>query len=98
MKRKIRIAAGGFQAIARLGFLWNIFKYGLLSFQYVSHRAMRWAVAPFCLPLLVLINAIILFTGAELLDIFSYHLLMIAQIAFYILALLGYYLENKKLE
>lgn len=97
MKRKIRIAAGGFQAIARLGFLWNIFKYGLLSFQYVSHRAMRWAVAPFCLPLLVLINAILLFTGAELLDIFSYHLLMIAQIAFYILALLGYYLENKKI-
>lgn len=97
MKRKIRIAAGGFQAIARLGFLWNIFKYGLLSFQYVSHRAMRWAVAPFCLPLLVLINAILLFTGSELLDIFSYHLLMIAQIAFYILALLGYYLENKKI-
>ena len=97
MKRKIRIAAGGFQAIARLGFLWNIFKYGLLSFQYVSHRAMRWAVAPFCLPLLVLLNAILLFTGSELLDIFSYHLLMIAQIAFYILALLGYYLENKKI-
>lgn len=97
MKRKIRIAAGGFQAIARLGFLWNIFKYGLLSFQYISHRAMRWAVAPFCLPLLVLINAILLFTGSELLDIFSYHLLMIAQIAFYVLALLGYYLENKKI-
>ncbi|MEA5403514.1 glycosyltransferase family 2 protein [Arcicella sp. DC2W] len=97
MKRKIRIAAGGFQAIARLGFLWNIFKYGLLSFQYVSHRAMRWAVAPFCLPLLVVVNAILLFTGSELLDIFSYHLLMIAQIAFYVLALLGYYLENKKI-
>lgn len=97
MKRKIRIAAGGFQAIARLGFLWNIFRYGLLSFQYVSHRAMRWAVAPFCLPLLVIINAILLFTGSELIDIFSYHILMIAQIAFYALALVGYYLENKKI-
>ena len=97
MKRKIRISAGGFQAIARLGFLWNIFRYGLLSFQYVSHRAMRWAVAPFCLPLLVLINFILLFTGSELLDNFIYHLLMLAQIAFYILALLGYYLENKKI-
>ncbi len=97
MKRKIRIAAGGFQAIARLGFLWNIFRYGLLSFQYVSHRAMRWAVAPFCLPLLVIINAILLFTGSELIDIFSYHILMIAQIAFYTLALVGYYLENKKI-
>lgn len=97
MKRKIRISAGGFQAIARLGFLWNIFRYGLLSFQYVSHRAMRWAVAPFCLPLLVLINFTLLFTGSELLDNFIYHLLMLAQIAFYILALLGYYLENKKI-
>lgn len=97
MKRKIRISAGGFQAIARLGFLWNIFRYGLLSFQYVSHRAMRWAVAPFCLPLLVLINLILLITGSELLDNFIYHLLMLAQIAFYILALLGYYLENKKI-
>lgn len=97
MKRKIRIAAGGFQAIARLGFLWNIFKYGLLSFQYISHRAMRWVVAPFCLPFLVLINAFLLFTGSELLDVFNYHLLMIAQIAFYTLALLGYYLENKKI-
>ncbi len=47
MKRKIRIAAGGFQSIARLDYLWNIFRFGLLSFQYVSHRAMRWAVAPF---------------------------------------------------
>ena len=97
MKRKIRIAAGGFQAIARLGFLWNIFRYGLLSFQYVSHRAMRWAVAPFCLPLLVIINFIILFTGSTLLDEYIYHLLMIGQIAFYALALLGYNLENKKI-
>ncbi len=97
MKRKIRIAAGGFQAIARLGFLWNIFKYGLLSFQYVSHRAMRWAVAPFCLPLLVIINFIILFTGSTLLNEYIYHLLMIGQIAFYALALLGYNLENKKI-
>jgi cellulose synthase/poly-beta-1,6-N-acetylglucosamine synthase-like glycosyltransferase len=97
MKRKIRIAAGGFQAIARLGFLWNIFKYGLLSFQYVSHRAMRWAVAPFCLPLLVIINFTILFTGSTLLNEYIYHLLMIGQIAFYALALLGYNLENKKI-
>jgi cellulose synthase/poly-beta-1,6-N-acetylglucosamine synthase-like glycosyltransferase len=97
MKRKIRIAAGGFQAIARLGFLWNIFRYGLLSFQYVSHRAMRWAVAPFCLPLLVLINAVLLFTGSVLLDEYAYHFSMIAQIAFYALALLGYNLENKKI-
>jgi hypothetical protein len=58
---------------------------------------MRWAVAPFCLPLLVLINAVLLFTGSVLLDEYAYHFSMIAQIAFYALALLGYNLENKKI-
>ena len=71
MKRKIRIASGGFQSITRLGFLWNIFKYGLLSFQYVSHRAMRWAVAPFCLPLIFLLNlALIIFNPTPALSTF----------------------------
>ena len=37
LKRKIRIAAGGFQAISRLVELLNPFKYGVLTFQYISH-------------------------------------------------------------
>ncbi|MFK7907650.1 MAG: glycosyltransferase family 2 protein, partial [Chitinophagales bacterium] len=41
LKRKIRIAAGGIQAIVRLAPLLNIFKYGMLTFQYVSHRVLR---------------------------------------------------------
>ena len=93
MKRKIRIASGGFQSIARLGFLWNIFKYGLLSFQYVSHRAMRWAVAPFCLPLIFLLNASIVIINPSMV----YQLFMVGQIVFYLLAIIGYYLENKKI-
>lgn len=93
MKRKIRIASGGFQSIARLGFLWNIFKYGLLSFQYVSHRAMRWAIAPFCLPLIFLLNAALVIINPSLV----YQLFMIGQIVFYLLAIIGYYLENKKI-
>src|SRR5690606_35804373 len=36
LKRKIRIAAGGIQAIVRLKPLLNVFRYGMLSFQYVS--------------------------------------------------------------
>jgi len=93
MKRKIRIASGGFQSIARLGFLWNIFKYGLLSFQYVSHRAMRWAVAPFCLPLIFLLNIALVIFKPNLI----YYLLMFGQVVFYVLAIVGYYLENKKI-
>src|SRR5690349_1981258 len=45
-KRKVRIAAGGLQAIARLKEIRNIFKYGWATFCYVSHRAMRWTAAP----------------------------------------------------
>ena len=37
-KRKVRIAAGGLQSIRRLRPLLNPFRYGVLSFQYTSHR------------------------------------------------------------
>jgi cellulose synthase/poly-beta-1,6-N-acetylglucosamine synthase-like glycosyltransferase len=97
MKRKIRIAAGGFQSIARLDYLWNIFRYGLLSFQYVSHRAMRWAVAPFCLPLIFLLNITLFFLDTSLLNQTIYQLIMMGQIAFYAMAIIGYYLENQKI-
>jgi cellulose synthase/poly-beta-1,6-N-acetylglucosamine synthase-like glycosyltransferase len=97
MKRKIRIASGGFQSIARLGYLWNIFRYGLLSFQYISHRAMRWAVAPFCLPLIFLLNISLFFLNTNLLNQSIYQLIMLAQIAFYAMAIIGYYLENQKI-
>ena len=52
-KRKIRISAGGFQSIYLLKDLLNIFKYGKLSFQYISHRVLRWAVCPFLLPVII---------------------------------------------
>ena len=93
MKRKVRIAAGGFQSIVRLDFLLNIFRYGLLSFQYVSHRAMRWAVAPFCLPLIFLLNIALFLTNTGS----FYRLIMLVQIAFYLMAIIGYYLENQKI-
>jgi biofilm PGA synthesis N-glycosyltransferase PgaC len=44
LKRKVRIAAGGIQSIVRLKALLNIFRYGLLSFQYISHRVLRWTL------------------------------------------------------
>ncbi len=55
-KRKVRIAAGGLQAIARLRSLLipNPFHLGLLRFQYLSHRVLRWSVTPL---LLFLLNA-----------------------------------------
>ncbi|HET7001826.1 MAG TPA: glycosyltransferase family 2 protein, partial [Puia sp.] len=40
-KRKVRIAAGAFQAIIILKKLFNVYKYPLLSFQFISHRILR---------------------------------------------------------
>ncbi len=97
MKRKIRIASGGFQSIARLGFLWNVFRYGLLSFQYISHRAMRWAVAPFCLPLIFFLNLALIFTQPISQNQPIYWLFMGGQVIFYLMAIVGYNLENQKI-
>jgi cellulose synthase/poly-beta-1,6-N-acetylglucosamine synthase-like glycosyltransferase len=92
-KRKIRIAAGGFQSMARLTHLLNPFRHGWLTFEYVSHRLMRWAVTPICLPLILLLNlAIVLRGGAH--PVWS--LLLLGQVLFYGAALLGYQLEKRQ--
>src|ERR1041385_3409595 len=64
LKRKIRIAAGGMQAVARLSPLLNPFKYSVLSFQYISHRVLRWTLAPLSLPLLLISNILLVTTGS----------------------------------
>lgn len=91
-KRKVRIAAGGFQAMNRLRSLLNIFKHPILSFQYISHRAMRWGVAPFCLIVLVLCN-IVLATEHS----FLFTILLYLQVLFYGMAAFGYLLEKQSL-
>lgn len=97
MKRKVRIAAGGFQAIGRLSYLLNIFKYGWLSFQYVSHRVLRWAVTPFCLPLLLLLNVAVLPLGdASSETSLFWGWLLVAQVLFYVSASVGYVLEERQ--
>lgn len=97
LKRKIRIAAGGIQSIIRLKPLLNIFKYGMLSFQYISHRVLRWTIAPWSLPLIFLLN--FWMAGLEGWTNFGslYTLLFYAQILFYLMALSGWFLENKKI-
>lgn len=91
-KRKVRIAAGGFQAMSRLRTLLNVFQHPTLTFQYVSHRAMRWGVVPFCLVLLVLISMILANKHSLLFTTMFY-----SQIVFYGMAGLGYMLEQKNL-
>jgi cellulose synthase/poly-beta-1,6-N-acetylglucosamine synthase-like glycosyltransferase len=96
LKRKIRISAGGIQSVVRLASLLNPFKYGILSFQYISHRVLRWTLAPLSLPLIFLLNAIIAFnTGINAKN--PYTLMFIAQILFYLAAITGWILENQKI-
>ena len=90
-KRKVRICAGGFQAMTRLMPLLNPFRYGILSFQYISHRVLRWTLAPMSLPVILLANFWLALTGHPL-----YILVLAAQTTFYLLALVGYLLRNKK--
>ena len=70
--------------------LWPLLtpKYGLVAFQYVSHRVLRWTVVPFLLPAILLINLALV---AEP----FYLLLFGCQVVFYTLAALGYQLEKQ---
>jgi biofilm PGA synthesis N-glycosyltransferase PgaC len=91
-KRKVRISAGGFQAMAKLSYLLNPFRYGILSFQYISHRVMRWTLAPLFLPIIFIANAWLAFYRVPF-----YQLTMVLQVLFYGLAFLGYLLRDKKI-
>lgn len=96
LKRKIRISAGGIQSVVRLRSLLNIFKYGTLSFQYISHRVLRWTLAPLCL-LLMLPVGFSLAWEAGIFALWLYPILFWLQILFYLAALLGWYLENRSI-
>lgn len=96
LKRKIRISAGGIQSIVRLRSLLNIFKYGTLSFQYISHRVLRWTLAPLSL-LLMLPIGLALAIDCGILQPEFYSILFWLQILFYLSALLGWYLENRSI-
>jgi cellulose synthase/poly-beta-1,6-N-acetylglucosamine synthase-like glycosyltransferase len=95
-KRKVRIAAGGFQSIIMLAPLLNIFRYGLLSFQYIGHRVLRWTLAPLSLPLALAANIALVVQQAGS----AYTILLTLQVCFYAAAALGYLqaLREKKVK
>jgi cellulose synthase/poly-beta-1,6-N-acetylglucosamine synthase-like glycosyltransferase len=95
LKRKIRISAGGIQSIVRLRKLLNIFKYGRLSFQYFSHRVLRWSLAPLSLFFILIFNSLLAFEELNSNNPGFYTMLFIAQVLFYLSALLGWFLENR---
>lgn len=93
-KRKIRIAAGNFQTLFRMPELLNIFKYKFISFEYISHKVLRWTLVPISFPIILISNILIL------LNTFStfYLLALMFQIFFYFLALIGFLLNKKEIK
>lgn len=95
MKRKTRIAAGSIQTMFRLGSLFNFFKHPMLTFQYVSHKVMRWAVVPVALVMLIPINIwMAVNSNFGTCNIYTWILAM--QAAFYLAVFAGYMLKDKK--
>jgi poly-beta-1,6-N-acetyl-D-glucosamine synthase len=80
-KRKVRIVAGGFQALVQREGLPQVHQ-GRLWFAYVSHKLLRW-LTPFAL-LVCLISAVALTSRRPL-----YGWFVAAQVAFYLAAAVG---------
>lgn len=92
-KRKIRISAGAFQAMIIVRDLFNIFKYPVLSFQFISHRILRWTLCPVCLVLLFASNIMIVVQEASP----FYFWFLGAQLVLYLIAIIGWIFANRNI-
>ncbi|MDP9042056.1 MAG: glycosyltransferase family 2 protein, partial [Bacteroidota bacterium] len=93
-KRKIRIAAGAFQAMQVLKKLFNVFRYPVLSFQFISHRVLRWTLSPLCLVLCYLSNALLIYRDSS----YFYVVIFVIQTVFYALGLAGWLCANRNIK
>ncbi|MBQ8948262.1 MAG: glycosyltransferase family 2 protein [Prevotella sp.] len=89
-KRKRRIAAGGLQSIWWLRSMLNPLRQPLVTFQYVSHRVLRWSITPVAMVLLLLVNILLVAMGAGT----FYTVMLILQALFYVMALAGWLLNR----
>ena len=89
-KRKIRIAAGGFQAIKMLLPLFRFWKHPRLTFLYVSHRVLRWTLSPLCLILVLILNIMLVLKTNN--SFYTFCLVM--QIVFYVAAFISNYISS----
>jgi len=85
--RKMRTVIRGITAIARHPEVLNPFRMGLFAFQVWSHKIMRWGV-PWFMVIFFLLTLALQSDGAIFL------LALIAQLAFYTLALIGWLSES----
>ena len=93
-KRKVRIAAGSFQALFQnLEFI-NPFKYPMFSFQFFSHKILRWFVLPVSLFLIPILNLLILITVSQNP---IYIISLLAQALILIAIVVGWLLKDKQI-
>lgn len=88
--RKVRISAGCFQALVLLKNLLNPLRNWRLTFQYISHRVLRWTVCPLLVPVVFISNAVLAFQQE------GYLLLFLMQCLFYSIAILGWRAAERK--
>jgi cellulose synthase/poly-beta-1,6-N-acetylglucosamine synthase-like glycosyltransferase len=95
LKRKVRIAAGGIQSFLRLTGLLNPFKHPVLSFQYLSHRILRWTITPFLMIGCFFLNwYIVLMMDGD----WKYQIILACQVLFYGFALLGWIMQSRSIK
>ncbi|SEN88158.1 Glycosyltransferase, catalytic subunit of cellulose synthase and poly-beta-1,6-N-acetylglucosamine synthase [Chitinophaga rupis] len=93
-KRKIRISAGGFQSIVMLRALLNFFRFPVVSFQYISHRVLRWTLSPLSLLLLLVTNImLVIYPGGWL-----FYAFLLIQVMGYAAAFIGYSLAERNIK
>ncbi|MDD5596666.1 MAG: glycosyltransferase family 2 protein [Victivallaceae bacterium] len=90
-ERKVRIASGHLQLILRMPAVFNIFRHGVLSLRYFSHKFLRSFVMPLCIIIAFASNLILSITQEPL-----YVCLLTLQCLFYMIAILGFYFRNSK--
>lgn len=98
MKRKVRIAAGGFQSVSRLLAVLNIFKHGWLTFQFISHKLLRWSLVPLSFICIIPLNIILSVSQGGVTEISLYTVVLYGQILFYLMVLAGFIFQNKKVK
>jgi cellulose synthase/poly-beta-1,6-N-acetylglucosamine synthase-like glycosyltransferase len=90
MRRMFRIGVGNYQALFKLGYLLSP-RYGLLAYAFFGHKVLRW-VAPVFLGLAFASSAVLGFCYHSL----FYQILFYIQSGFYLLSLVGGFLQLAK--
>jgi cellulose synthase/poly-beta-1,6-N-acetylglucosamine synthase-like glycosyltransferase len=87
LKRKIRIACGGWQTLFKMPHLLNVFRFGFLSLKYISHKVFRWTLVPFSFFISFILNLVIILSAPLFSNIYWY--LFVFQLLFYLAVTVG---------